>query len=85
VKHAGSEALDSLEPVLGEVRALPGLTEKKRGIFYRKSQAFLHFHEDAEGLFADVKLGNAGYTRLRVTTAAERKRFLAATRKALAS
>jgi hypothetical protein len=34
-------------------------------------------------LFADVKLGGDGYTRLRVSTAAERKAFLAKARKAL--
>ncbi|MDO8802219.1 hypothetical protein [Phenylobacterium sp.] len=40
---------------MARVRALPGLTEKKRGVFYRKSRAFLHFHEDPEGLFGDVR------------------------------
>lgn len=84
MRHARAATLDELEPVLKEIRALPGLTERKRGIFYRKSQAFLHFHEDPEGLFADVKLGGDGYTRLRVSTTAERKTFLAKARKALA-
>jgi hypothetical protein len=81
MKHAGPAVLDALEPLLREVRSLQGLVEKKHGIFYRKSQAFLHFHEDAAGIFADVKLG-PDYTRMRVSTAAERKRFIAAIRKA---
>lgn len=86
MRHAGAEALDALEPLLNEVRRASGLTERKRGIFYRKNQAFLHFHEDATGMFADVKLArDGGYTRLRVSTAAERKAFLAALRKALAT
>lgn len=55
MKHAGEIALDQLEPLLARVRALPGLTEKKRGVFYRKSRAFLHFHEDPKGLFGDVR------------------------------
>ena len=55
MKHAGEIALDQLEPLLARVRALPGLTEKKRGVFYRKSRAFLHFHADPEGLFGDVR------------------------------
>ena len=55
MKHAGETALDQLEPLLARVRALPGLTEKKRGVFYLKSRAFLHFHEDPKGLFADVR------------------------------
>lgn len=83
MRHARPETLDALEPVLEQIRALPGLTERKRGIFYRKAQAFLHFHEDEAGLFADVKLGGDDYTRLRVSTAAERKAFLAKTKKAL--
>ena len=56
MKHAGAEALDALEPLLNEVRRAAGLIERKRGIFYRKSQAFLHFHEDAAGMFADVEI-----------------------------
>jgi hypothetical protein len=84
VKHAGDKALDELEPLLAQVRTLPSLTEKKRGIFYRKSQAFLHFHEDEAGFFADIKLGGGDYTRLRVSTATERKAFFAVARKALA-
>ena len=55
MKHAGEIALDQLEPLLARVRALPGLTERKSGVFYRKSRAFLHFHEDPKGLFGDVR------------------------------
>lgn len=55
MKHAGEIALDQLEPLLARVRALPGLIEKTRGVFYRKSRAFLHFHEDPKGLFGDVR------------------------------
>jgi hypothetical protein len=85
MKHAGDKALDALEPLLAAMRTYPSLIEKKRGIFYRKSKAFLHFHEDPAGLFADIKLGDSGdYTRLRVSTATERKAFIAAAKKALA-
>ena len=55
MKHAGPAALDALEPLLAELRTLSGLREKSRGVFYRKGQAFLHFHEDPKGLFADVR------------------------------
>ena len=57
VKHAGEAALDDLETVLGELRALggeAGLREKKRGVFYLRSRAFLHFHEDPGGFYADL-------------------------------
>lgn len=78
MKHAGDATLDQLEPLLKELRALTGLTEKKRGVFYRGSKAFLHFHEDAEGLFADLRLASVGdFERFRVRTVAERKRFAA--------
>jgi hypothetical protein len=55
VKHAGAAALDQLEPLLERIRAVGALKEKNRGVFYWKSKAFLHFHEDAAGLFADVR------------------------------
>jgi len=71
VKHAGPAALDALEPLLARVRTLPGLKEKARGTFYRKSRAFLHFHEDPAGLFADVRLGGDEFSRFRVSTAEE--------------
>lgn len=71
MKHAGPDALDQLEPLLARVRALPGLVEKKPGTFYRKSRAFLHFHEDPEGLFADIRAGDAAdFDRFDVTTPA---------------
>ena len=54
MKHATPAALDQLEPLLEAMRTLPGLKEKKRGIFYRKSRGFLHFHEDPKGMFADI-------------------------------
>lgn len=55
MKHAGAAALDALEPLLAQVRALPGLVERSRGVFYRRGRAFLHFHEDPKGLFGDVR------------------------------
>jgi hypothetical protein len=55
MKHATAAALDQLESLLQRVRALETLKERSRGVFYRGSQAFLHFHEDPAGLFADVR------------------------------
>ena len=68
MKHAGLRALDALEPLLDEVRRRPGLIERKRGVFYRKGKAWLHFHEDPKGLFADLKDGS-DWTRIEVTGA----------------
>lgn len=76
MKHAGSDALDRLEGLLAQVRALGGIKEVKRGVFYRKSKAFLHFHEDPTGLFADL-LRDRARTRVPVNTAGEQEEFLA--------
>jgi hypothetical protein len=84
MKRAGPDTIKLLEPLLREVRLLPGLTENKPGIFYRKRDAFLHFHEDEAGLFADLKV-RGDYVRLRVSTIAERKAFLIAVKKAVVS
>jgi hypothetical protein len=81
----GSEALDRLEPLLLALRGVEGLVEKKRGVFYRKSRAFLHFHEDPEGLFADVRLEGADFARLRVTTQREQRALLRAIERALSA
>jgi hypothetical protein len=84
VKHISPAALDELEHVLRELRRLDGLTEKKRGVFYRGSRAFLHFHEDPSGLFADVRVDTA-FERFRVSTKAERRRLIAIVRRAARS
>jgi hypothetical protein len=83
VRHARPPALDELEPVLTQLRALPDLKEKSRGTFYRKSQAFLHFHEDPAGLFADVRLDGGDFTRMRVSTKAEQRALVTAVKAAL--
>jgi hypothetical protein len=85
MRHATLAALDRLEPLLASLRACAALREKKRGTFYRGSSAFLHFHEDPAGLFADVKLGGAEFTRLPATTAAEQRALLRAVRAALSA
>ena len=84
MRHARPEALDELEPILVELRRFDQLREKSRGVFYRHSKAFLHFHEDREGLFADVRLGQGDdFDRLRVTEPDERAAMVEAVRAAL--
>ena len=85
MRHARPDALDQLEPLLVSLRALGVLKEKSRGVFYKGGQAYLHFHEDPAGPFADMKTSLDGdYQRGRVRTAAERKRLMALARQALA-
>ena len=70
MRHAREAALDELEPLLVRLRRIDGLTEKTRGVFYKKSKAFLHFHEDPTGLYADVRLTD-DFERFCVQTPAE--------------
>lgn len=77
------EALDELEPMLQALRAVPGLTERSRGVFYRGSKAFLHFHEDPSGHHVDVRFSTE-FERHRVETAAEQQAVVALVRNALA-
>jgi hypothetical protein len=83
VRHATDATLDSIEPLLVSIRRLDGLTERKRGIWYRRSQGFLHFHEDPAGIFADLKQGRT-YHRYRVSTRREREALLRRVRGLLA-
>ena len=77
MKHAGPASLDQLEPFLERIRAAaPELKEKNRGVFYRGSKAFLHFHEDPAGMFADIRIDGVTFERFRTTTAAEQKDLL---------
>lgn len=81
MKHATSAALDQLEPLLADLRALPGLVERSRGVFYRKGRAFLHFHEDPKGLFADVRDATGlDFDRFDVTRPEGQADLIAATR-----
>lgn len=75
MKHAGGEALDRLEPLLAQIRRLPQLKERKRGLFYRRGRSLLHFHEDPAGLFADLAWGGQDL-RLRVSEPEEQRRLL---------
>jgi hypothetical protein len=81
VKHVTAAGLDQLDDMLCQLRGVEGLREKTRGVFCRGSRAFLHFHEDPSGLYADVRLSTE-FERMRVTTKAERNRLLSAVRAA---
>ena len=71
MKHITPEGLDRIEVLLQSIRRIdaPGLKEKKRGVWYRKSKALLHFHEDPAGTFADLKHADGGFHRFPVNTA----------------
>jgi hypothetical protein len=83
MRHAGEDALDRLEDLIEELRQFDSLIEKKRGVFYSKSRAFIHFHEDPSGLYADYRDGD-GFSRQRVETRSERRQLLTKVRAQLA-
>ncbi|HEY7438916.1 MAG TPA: hypothetical protein VIC35_05920 [Acidimicrobiia bacterium] len=68
--------------MLESLRSLPGLTERSTGTFYRGSVAFLHFHADPAGLFADLKV-DGEFVRSRTTTKSEQQRLVRAARRSL--
>ena len=82
MKHAGVAALHGLSELLEQIRIKEGIKEKSLGIFYRKSKAFLHFHEDPAGLFADLRVG-ADFDRYPVNTKKDWKALLRAVDRAL--
>ncbi len=75
MKHASEKTLSSIKDVLKSIRQNKFLKEKKKGVFYKQSQAFIHFHEDLGGLFADLKTNNE-WKRFPVNTRNEKEHFL---------
>ena len=82
VRHATPEDLEELGDLLRRLRELEGLVEKNPGVFYRRSRAFLHFHADPSGLFADVRIGE-DFVRQPVSSRADQMRLLEAVRAAV--
>jgi len=77
MKHASRETLRGLNTLLKSIRKFSKLKERSLGIFYFKSNAFLHFHEDSSGSYADLKHGKA-WKRFRVNSSVERKALMVA-------
>jgi hypothetical protein len=75
MKHAGPRTLALISPLLEQLRARPALREKRPGVFYRRSRAFLHFHDDPSGTFADVRLADE-FVRLPVTSSSQQADLL---------
>jgi hypothetical protein len=76
MKHAGPQALAALEPLLRRIRGHSLLVERTPGSFYYKSKAFLHFHEDPTGTYADIKLSGDKFTRIPARTSQEHSYLL---------
>jgi len=85
MRHARPEDLDRVDGLLASLRTLAGLTEKKRGVFYRGSKAFLHFHEHDGEIVCDVRLDGAEFDRRTVTAASAQRTLVADVRRALSA
>jgi hypothetical protein len=57
------------------VRDNPLVKEKSPGAFYIKGRAWLNFHEDPEGIFADIRPGDE-WTRFRLFKQDEKSRLM---------
>jgi hypothetical protein len=83
MRHITPARLPDIDRLLVELRAVDGLTERTPGIFYMRSRAFLHFHEDGDDIYADVRLDGIDFDRRRVTTHREQDSLVAAVRRVL--
>lgn len=83
MRHITPEKLERLSSLLEELRQIGELREKKPGVFYRKSKAFLHFHEDPRGLFADLRLSGPDFERFDVSSRADQRALARRIRDAL--
>jgi hypothetical protein len=82
VGRATKQTIEALASVYDEVRALriPGMEIKANGAVYQKRNGILHFHEDATGVQADVKV-NGEWQRVEVNNAAGKRRVVALLRR----
>ena len=85
MKHADVVTLSAIGPLLAALRATPRLVERTPGCFYFRSKAYLHFHDDEAGPFADVKLDLQRFERLPVKTAAQQMALIARIERSLES
>ncbi len=77
MRHANDADLERLEPLLGVLRGVDELKERRRGNFLHRSRAFLHFHADGDSLYADVRLDGVEFARRDVTTEASQAALVA--------
>src|SRR5437588_7215014 len=84
MRHPRDGELDRMAPLLEQLRTIDGLVERKTGVFYRRSKAFLHFHVDGDDFYADVRLDGGTFDRMRVTTRSEQRALVATVRRAVA-
>lgn len=68
-------AFDTLAPLLNALRSYSVLEEVRPAAFHLDGRDFIHFHDEPDGLFADVRL-TRGRIHLPVATASEQAELL---------
>lgn len=75
--RADASALQALLPLLRQLREIKGVQEKSPGTFYARRDAFVHFHDEAGVLYADLKRpGGTGFDRFALATPAEQRKLV---------
>ena len=66
------------DELVAALRAVDGLVDVGRDPpnFHFRSRPFLHFHEDDNGVYADVRLGSRDFEAVRAATPEERLALL---------
>jgi len=67
--------LDRIAPLLEVLRAHPGLSEVRPTEFQLDGRDFLHFHDEPDGVFADVRL-TEGRVSMPVSSSSEQAELL---------
>jgi hypothetical protein len=67
--------LDCIAPLLEALRAHPALRETRPTVFQLNGRDFLHFHDEPEGVFADVRLTKS-FVRAPVSSHSEQMELL---------
>jgi hypothetical protein len=80
VRHATAATFAALDDLITALRGIDGITEKRPGAFSRGSRAFLHFHDDPSGYYADVRFAD-DFERVRVTTRREQQALVSRIRR----
>jgi hypothetical protein len=83
MRHATPATFAALADLLTTLRGIDGLAEKRPGAFSLGSRAFLHFHDDPTGYYADVRFTDE-FERFRVTTKREQQALVSRIRSHLA-
>lgn len=77
MKRISPEGLDTLHSLLVSLRSIPQIVERKPGVFYCRSKAFLHFHEEKGELYADISTAD-GWVRYPVNNFSDITKLLTA-------